>query len=247
MAPIEDTRSNPFALLEWDSDHFGFPIGRVHGASLSSDIASAALDWARSNSVRCLYFLADSKDSQTISSARESRFDLVDVRMTMRLDGLDTRTLTAIESLDIRRALQSDGPALEEIASNAHRDTRFFVDTRFPEERARELYRKWIRRDIADGRMLVANLSGERLGYISLSLPDAGNVGSIGLLGVAENARGRGIGGGLLKAVIELAKESCLESVDVVTQAANIPAQRLYQAAGFRSSFCQYWFHRWFS
>jgi dTDP-4-amino-4,6-dideoxy-D-galactose acyltransferase len=73
---------------------------------------------------------------------------------------------------------------------------------------------------------------------------DAGT-GSIGLVGVAEAARGRGLGGRLVAAALGWFAGQGVERVEVVTQGRNVAAQRLYQAHGFRTRRVEVSFHRW--
>jgi dTDP-4-amino-4,6-dideoxy-D-galactose acyltransferase len=234
-----------FILLPWDSEHFGFPIGRVVPARLSSDLSAAAIEWAKQNKVSCLYFLADPKDPQLLSLAGEWGFEFVDARMTLQLDTLAGRIEAGPRTVEIAVATGGDLPMLEEIASNAHRETRFFLDSRFPTKKVADLYREWIRRDVLAGRVLIATGNGSCLGYVSLSMAAGDDGACISLIAVSESARGRGVGGAMLEAALELAKNCGMSRVTVVTQAANVSALRLYQSAGFRSSSCEYWFHRW--
>lgn len=246
MSSQKQTGETRFSLLPWDSGHFGFPIGRVWSTRLTPDLAEAAVGWGQKSGVRCLYFLADPSDPGLVGLAREWGFEFVDARLALQLDGLPDREVRCQHSLEITVATERHLQALEAIASDSHGDTRFFRDTRFPGEMAQELYRKWIRRDVDAGRVLMATEDDDCLGYVSLSMCEGEEQGSIGLIAVSEKARGRGVGGAMLDAALALAKERRLNRITVVTQAANISAQRLYQSSGFRSSSCEYWFHRWF-
>ena len=70
-----------------------------------------------------------------------------------------------------------------------------------------------------------------------------GTKGSIGLIAVDERARGKGLGAALVLSANSWFREAGVSSVTVVTQGANLPAQRLYQAAGFASQAVEIWFH----
>lgn len=74
----------------------------------------------------------------------------------------------------------------------------------------------------------------------------SGKRGQIGLLGVDERARGRGLGGLIVRAALdEFRQRGCIH-VSVVTQGRNIGAQKVYQWAGFTSDSIRLWFHGWF-
>lgn len=247
MTTLESVPPQPFSLLDWDSDHFGFPIGRITSARITRDLVLSSREWAEKHSVRCLYFLGDPADPQLLPVVKECNFDFVDARVTLQLELPADRNRLREGAVEIRQARECDLPQMMDLAAVSHRDTRFFLDSRFPEARSRDLYRKWIARDVYAERVLVAKPNEDILGYVSLTSPDAENHVSLSLIAVAEKARGQGVGSALLEAALRVAAESYPCRVSVATRAANITAQRLYQSAGFRTNACQYWFHCWLS
>jgi ribosomal protein S18 acetylase RimI-like enzyme len=105
-----------------------------------------------------------------------------------------------------------------------------------------------LRASILDGLAdltLVTHTTGRPSGYITGRVEDDGASLSIGLFGVAAQARGRGSGSTLVSALLRAPRGA--RHVDVVMQGRNVPAQRLYQAAGFRTAKTEVWFHRWAS
>jgi ribosomal protein S18 acetylase RimI-like enzyme len=94
--------------------------------------------------------------------------------------------------------------------------------------------------------VLVAHAKGRVAGYVTCHASESKN-GSIGLLAVAEEYRGCGIGANLMSTALQVFEQKGVETVSVVTQARNIASQRLYQKAGFRTRSVQLWFHRWFN
>jgi dTDP-4-amino-4,6-dideoxy-D-galactose acyltransferase len=63
---------------------------------------------------------------------------------------------------------------------------------------------------------------------------------------MAEDARGGGLGRELVRAALTRIAESGAREASVVTQGANVAAQRLFQACGFRTASTKLWFHRWY-
>jgi len=240
----------PCRLLDWDSEHFGFPIARLDSDHLTPELVARAKAWCENQSVRCLYFLADPADPELVSLACRFRFDFVDARMSLSTThGPDTMG-TQPGPIRVDRASRDDLSALEDLASDAHRNTRFFSDTRFAENRARELYRKWVRKDVLAGNTLVAcSRTGNPspLGYITIQVNLDAKHATIGLIAVSETSRGQGVATALVRAALFHARENGADRVSVVTQGANVTAQRLYQASGFRTESCRYWYHWWFS
>src|SRR4051794_11737286 len=139
--------SMPCVLLEWDSAFFGFPIAKVSETILTADLARAAIEWSTARNVRCLYLLADAGSSETATIAHSLGFRMVDVRVELSVRLAPLGGFVAQPS--VRRANESDAPALAEIARKAHYDSRFFFDGMFPKARSEDLFATWISADIS--------------------------------------------------------------------------------------------------
>jgi dTDP-4-amino-4,6-dideoxy-D-galactose acyltransferase len=230
-------------FLEWDTAFFGFRIAKLTAPVRTHPEMSDVLHWCKAKRIRCLYYLAPSNEARVPLLAAEHAFSLVDIRVTLERV-LDT---APAPSALIRGFTEEDLPALAAIAKSAHTDSRFYFDPGFPRERCDALYQRWIEksaRDSASG-VLVAEWHGQPAGYITCDC-DARN-GQIGLVAVAEWARGAGLGTALVASALNFFKESSVERVSVITQGRNTPAQRLYQRHGFLTRSVELWFHRWFS
>lgn len=234
---------NSYRLLEWDSAFFGFRIARLLSGRLDRQTAADALSWCKSERIRCLYFLAGTDSTETVESAAQSGFRLTDIRIT-----LARKTAGGHGPADnVRACRAADVAALRAIAAVSHRDSRFYYDPGFPEDRCDALYATWIELSCQGyaKAVLVAEHDSEPAGYISCHI-DAEGAGSIGLVAVAEHARGRGLGPQLVAAAMRYFGEMKCDRVTVVTQGRNCAAQRLYQNCGFRTADIGIWYHRWF-
>ncbi len=234
-------------FLPWDSEHFGFRIGRVLGDTLDANNVVAIDEWARVEGIRCLYFLARPDDAMTIRLARQHHYSLVDVRMTlaMRLGAPEPR---AVPVREIRAAGERDVPILEQIAEGSYVDSRYYFDPGYTEELCSALYRRWIRNSVegyAD-RVLTIVDGGHPAGFITCHLEQQGTRGRIGLVGVGGGHRGAGLGAALVAAAVAWFTGEGAGALSVVTQGRNIAAQRLYQGAGFRTTAVGLYHHRWF-
>jgi dTDP-4-amino-4,6-dideoxy-D-galactose acyltransferase len=235
-------------ILEWDSSFFGRRIGRVDIGRLTPDDVLEILQWCSTEKIECLYFLADSAHRDSILLAEAHGFHLMDVRVTMnrKLKALGKNSGVNQESL-VRSVEPPDIPALQTLAENNHRDTRFYYDYKFAESRCSAFYRTWIEKSCsgyADA-VFVADVKGEIAGYISCHTRE-GKLGQIGLAGVKDGFRGKGLGTLLVNRALAWFEEALLEKVEVVTQGRNIKAQRLYQQCGFFTCSVNLWYHRWF-
>ncbi|MGB7587724.1 MAG: GNAT family N-acetyltransferase [Solirubrobacterales bacterium] len=227
-------------LLAWDTEFWGFPVGRVTVDSLDRSQALRVQRWCEVEGVRCAYLLADGGDAKTAAAAAGVGFEAVDTRVTLVRSAEAEPPIRRDSAVDIREAKSSDEEQLTAIARSSHTDTRFFFDPRFPREKAQELYATWVRNGLGDdsGSLLVADQAGLLVGYVLLGKDPF----RIDLIAVADSARGRGVGEALVSAAIQHAAGV---AVQVVTQARNIAALRLYQRTGFEVVKTEVWYHRW--
>jgi dTDP-4-amino-4,6-dideoxy-D-galactose acyltransferase len=231
-------------ILDWDSKFFGVRIARVIGHRMDREKAAEVLRAVREESIHCVYFLADPEPATT-QIAERSGFHLVDVRVT-----LAARLLSSHGGLwqgdGVREVDVADIPTIREIAARSHTDSRFYRDGCFPRDLCDELYRIWITRSChgcADA-VLVAEHESRPAGYVSCHLKGDGRA-EIGLVGIDENARNKGLGGKLVRHALRWFQEREVQEVTVATQGSNIAALRLYQKCGFLTRAMQLWFHYW--
>ena len=234
--------------LKWDSDFFGLPVATLDGGHLHAETSKDVLVWCRQEKIRCLYFLANGTDSETLQCAHKEGFQFIDVRVEMEYD-LRNVPQPKISSLVIRPVNKKE--QLNNIlvfASKSHTDSRFFKDLNFDRIKCEKLYEKWIDRDFVKGNVLgFFPDDGENIkGYITFTM-ESSDVARIGLIAVEDQFRGQGVGSKLLIKTIAMSKKLNAKKLVVVTQATNTSALRLYEKAGFRISDTKLWFHKWFA
>jgi len=238
--------SDPIVALGWDSAFFGFPIAQVTARRLDEDALDAAVKACRARGVRCAYLLLEGDDAHGSELAQAAGFVLRDVRMTLErcVDAADEARRT--EAAGVAPATVQQHAALEAVALDAFEQTRFTVDPGFPPDRCRELYAAFLRRglDGAPERVVLADPGA--CGFVACRLDAAERTGAIELIAVAAEGRGRGLGGALVDAALGAFAAAGLRRATVVTQAANVASQRMYQRAGFRTREVGLWLHRWF-
>src|SRR5262245_35005785 len=235
-------------FLDWDTRFFGVRVASLQARALGHGQMERELEWCRTNAIECVYLLADAGDLETLRTAQERGFRLVDIRVTFeaRLDRELPRARAGDPSR-VRLARPEDVPSLRAIAAVSHTDSRFYADPRFDRERCSELYATWIERSCngwADV-VFVAELEREPVGYLSCHRRPDGR-GDIGLVGVAARAANQGLGSALVARALTWFREQGLARATVVTQARNVGAQRLYQSAGFQTASVALWHHLWF-
>ena len=241
------TKRDPVCTyLEWDSQFFQRRIARLNRHRLDHATMTECAHWCRHHRIDCLYFLADSNNLETPRLAEANDFHLTDIRMT--LGRVVVPEDFAANSFDgFRHARENDLRALRTIARTSHHDTRFYFDGHFEQEKCDLLYATWIEnsfRGFAQA-VLVAEADGEPAAYLTCHLNDQGS--QIGLVGVGEGHRGKGLATKLVRAFLSWSREQGARRALVVTQGRNLPAQRLYQRNGFITSSMDLWYHRWFA
>ena len=235
-------------ILPWDTEFFGMRIARLVTPALSQEDALALERWARAERVACVYVLIDAGDLDTTRMMAVLGASLLDVRVTLATDGRGPTEVSPSVAA-AREANEADLPALEEVAASAHRYSRFYADPRFDRGRVDDLYRVWIRNAVRGGTGVVTFDEANRAaGYVTYAIGrgESPDVGEIGLVGVAERARGRGMGTALLNGAMSRLSQGGASRVRVVTQGRNVVAQRMYQKSHFRTERVELWFHIWF-
>lgn len=231
-------------VLDWDSRHFGLKIGRVTRSELSSNDLGQIDQWRRVHRADCVYLLAGIEQIETIRLAERSGFQFTDLRVTLeralRADGPDGPHDA------IRPFRAGDLPALKHMAGKLHHDSRFHVDSRFPQDRSTALFATWIEKACGDPayRVFVADIDGRPAGYIACQRVSEA-AGQIQLVGVDAPARNLGLGRQLVDSALNWLATERATHATVVTQGRNIAAQRLYQQRGFLTSSIGVWYHWW--
>jgi len=234
--------------LTWDSEFWGFPVAKINPRRLTPETLAIALEWSRSNEIRCLYFAADPSCRITLQSISDAGGQFADFRIDLELHNQPVKPCQS-PVFQFRPATSHDLPYTQKIARVSHDDTRFFKDTHFNQDRAAELYAKWIERDLNEHHLMVATKIDQPeipVGYVTCQM-ESENRGRIGLIAVDAQFRGQGLGRGLLNNALAYFESHGMSQVRVATQGSNVNALRLYEGAGFKTIETVAWFHLWFS
>ena len=233
--------------LDWDSDFFGCEIARYRKPRCLRDDAVALRAACEAMRIDCAYVLVDAADTESAVVLQAIGAYFADVRVTFggRVD-LARHGSGASEGV-VRPATDADIPALIQIASVSHRDTRFYADRHFDPARCNRLYEVWIEkscRGAADAVFVAAAESGAPAGYVTCHRDDAAR-GHIGLFAVGERSQGRGYGRALLGAAAAWFGTHGIADMTVATQLRNVRALQFYAGAGLQIRSVGFWFHLW--
>jgi len=233
--------------LAWDSDFFGREIGRARVGRLDTTVANRLVGEAVAAGLECVYIVAGADDLGTQLVAEAMGFHLVDVRVVF--DRAAAAPLPAYEGEGflIEPARADELTRLEELAVPVSRMSRYAFDPRFPAADTERLYRVWIRNAMSGFAdvVLVAREQpgGEALGFLCCKMH--GELCDLQLAGVDERQRQRKVGRALFAAGVDWARTHGATRVQIVTQARNVVAQRLFQQLGFLTSEVRLCYHLW--
>jgi dTDP-4-amino-4,6-dideoxy-D-galactose acyltransferase len=248
------TLSSPAAAisithLDWDTSHFGFSVGRIAAETTDAELHTA-LNEARTRAYRLVYWATPPDRAPPPRLLAEFNGRLVDRKVTFSrsLSGADqpaAKSHVTIVPFD-ESECSTELTALA-IAAGAY--SRFAADPRIPRDKFERLYQVWIERsvrgEIADAVLVARDSAAEAhlAGMITVKVTNG--VGNIGLVAVAETHRGRGIGSHLIDAAHGWMIARNATKTTVVTQAANAPACRLYERAGYTIEQAENYYHFW--
>ena len=233
-------------FLEFDSEIFGFSVAKILSPRLARDELKNALDELRKQNVRLVYWAADSEDTASQETAVEFKGFLGCHTVTYLLDLtlLDRSKLNIPEiefySYDYVTA------ELEKLSAYAGNYSHLRADPQLPKELFYNLYKRWIA-NCVNGVVAHKVLIIRRDECIAamVSVGEKNMRGDIGLLAVNENYRGQHLGVNLVCAAQAYFIDYGYKFSQVVTQAENIAACKLYEKCGYTKEKVECFYHFW--
>ncbi|MBW2245262.1 MAG: GNAT family N-acetyltransferase [Deltaproteobacteria bacterium] len=234
--------------LEWDSAHFGFPVARVDPGDLPLGELESDLDEASKAGLRLVYCLRPLDREIPAETLRRFGGRVLTAsilyRKSLSHGRKDRCDELVIESL---RCVPLPDDLLP-LASGIGLYSRFRVDPDIPEQAFVRLYEIWLERsskgEIAEQVLVARAADGTPLGLISVVRPDS-ETGRIGLVGVAEAARGRGVARALVAAAETAMEAGGARRTEVATQLENAAACGLYESFGYEAGTPERAYHFW--
>jgi len=233
--------------LEWDTTFFGFGVARIVQAEMDDDQLSETLKFLRDNNYRMVYWqiAADQYESAKIAQIHGGFW--VDEKVTYiknLIDMADFRKASAYTPFPYLE--KTPESAMIKLAIQSGEHSRFRNDSKFPSELFDKLFTCWIMRSVVKEiawEVLVVKEGNDLLGLITLGVK--GERADIGLLAVADYARGKGIGSVLVADADKRFAESGYALAQVVTQRSNLGACKLYESCGYQIENIENVFHFW--
>ena len=242
---------NEIEILDFDTDLFGFKIGKLTTRQLSCEKAKQVVEHCRADGIKCLYAELDIDDYVTLDAAGQNGFVMTDVRVVLEknisdLNG-DKRSIVEGYCID-KQTGNADEQALEQLAKEMSRVSRFAFDKKMPENASDKLYVIWVKNSVAKAQadeVYVARELKTKKPVGIITCKKKSQHGEIVLLGVNKEHTRKGIASVMLNQACCYFKDSGLNKVTVATQGKNLSALRLYQKNGFFVCEISAVFHLW--
>ncbi|NSL88693.1 GNAT family N-acetyltransferase [Chitinophaga sp. Mgbs1] len=232
----------PFELLPWDSDFLGYEVYRIN-RQLPGEEALAAMLAEMPATAQLIYYPSRYPVAVTTPSLQRFRGFEADIKTTYVKHALRQGAMPANI---ISYTADAPNEQLLQLAIQSGVWSRFSRDPRIGPDRFEALYTIWMRnsvnRTIARD-VLIYETGGEIAGVVTVG--EKRQRADIGLLAVAENHRGKGIGRTLMAAAEQWAIAQGHTSLQVVTQGLNKPACMLYEKSGCTVEEALYFYHFW--
>ena len=219
--------------LTWDSDFFGFNVGKVTALKGERINFHDLLLKSKSDNYRLIYLFSEDAISEDMVP--------VDVKivysMPIENDGTHYEVLP-----EVHEATNS----LYSLAYRSGDHSRFRLDKNFEKGKFEELYNIWVENSLSGkfaDKVFKYEVNGEIVAFVTVAIKD--HVAIIGLIAVSENYGRRGIGSKLINAVKSYALERGCKTLNVATQQDNIEACMFYEKNGFSLYSKTYIYHLW--
>jgi ribosomal protein S18 acetylase RimI-like enzyme len=173
---------------------------------------------------------------------------LVDLKTTFGIDlsKIDLKNYPLPETETYKPSMPIS--QMENLAIQSGSFSRFASDNNIPREKFISLFKIWMRKSISGemaDEVLVVRNQERIIGMVTLS-KEVGK-GTIGLIAVDKDFRGKKIGQKLVQDALRWFVKNNCKSAKVVTQGVNSIACKLYEKCGFKKISSVHYYHFWLS
>jgi dTDP-4-amino-4,6-dideoxy-D-galactose acyltransferase len=225
--------------LKWDSQFFKLKIGRFESKNLTLPLFRELLANKQKENYNLIYLFTKTVDADISDELNKKNLCPVDEKVVFYKTITEQNFLP--ENIQIYSA-QLDQSLLNLALLSGHK-SRFKTDNRL-NHKFESLYKIWIQKSIS-GEMadavFVAKSDDTIDGFVTVRKKK--EHGQIGLIAVAPEAQGKGLGAKLMKAAEFWYWENNLKTCSVITQLKNTGACALYEKNGYSKESVELVFH----
>jgi dTDP-4-amino-4,6-dideoxy-D-galactose acyltransferase len=243
----ENQETNEVIYLDWDSNFFGIPIGRIYANGLTGECLRKRLEGAKQEKIKFIELFCDASDHESIDSSERLGFHLADLRISLKKNlEEDIKEDRSHKDLIFKKADKADINRLKTISKGLFKDSRYYRYQKFDKDNIDLMFQIWIEKSVLgefDDELYCLSNEMDILAFCSLRYKV--NAASIGLFGINSAYRGKGLGNLILKRVFHLLYKRQITDVAVITQGKNSSALHLYQKNGFCVSMITLCYYKW--
>ena len=233
-------------LLEWDSTFFGYRVGEINYTGSEPDLL-AALHSAQSTGFKLIYLKSPTEIRLTSPLNHPYQIGVVDNKIIFQKNLAPNFANSLPAENIIRYTSPVVSPELIQLTLESGKYSRFALDPNFKHQEYDKLYTTWIRHSVsgemADEVWVSTTPAGAITGLVTLRKNK--DRASIGLLAVLPLFQRQGYGKKLLHIASQRTLDWGCTAIQVSTQQSNLPANSLYQNAGFKLHNQSFTYHLW--
>lgn len=228
--------------LDWDSDFFGFPIGRIDLDGAGRTDIEAAEASARADGLRCLYAALDpTADGPRTVELQRLGYRFVDAATLFELRTSEP-AIDRPDGTEFRLGTPDDVEEVAGIVELMAAWSRYAVDEGFGIDAARRLQSAWLARAVdpaaQNHSLMVATQDGEIIAFIGRVREPHPRVDAVG-----TTRRGSGAARYLIETARGWAGDRPLLGGPIAAR--NVPSLRYVSHCNYRVCRVEYLFHRW--
>jgi len=222
--------------LGWDSDFFGYNIGRldVYGQPFDEILFKE-----NSLNFHLVYIFSDMELNTT------NAIQLVDIKTVfekkVNIKLIENDTIVEFDK-QYHSYLE-----LEQLAYLSGTYSRFRIDENFKNDEFKKLYKIWLDKSLDFSiafKVYVKIVDGKIAGFVTLK-KNSEKTSQIGLISVCDSFQGKGIASELIQKTEFISSQNGFENFQVPTQFENKAALKLYTKNGFEIIEKKYIYHYW--
>ncbi|SRX52620.1 GNAT family N-acetyltransferase [Aequorivita sp. CIP111184] len=228
----------PIEKVNWDSEFFGYNVGKLMLSKGSSFSLQEFLK--ESESFKLVYIFSQDK-------LDDAPLRLMDEKVVFKYNLNQWKKRASNKNLTSFNFSIDGYEQLKQLSLKSGLYSRFSRDENFRNDEFQRMYLQWIENLVIKKEafeIIVYIESNDILGFASLNTKED-NTANIGLVAVSNKARGKGIGSQLIEEAINIAAAKGFNSIEVVTQMENQAAVGLYKKCDFEIKSITNIYHYW--
>ena len=234
---------------DFDTRILGMKTAKITSIDTSSkeelaEIIKKLITELKKNEIQYATYRFLAREFSLIHALEQQNFHLVDILVSLQINNViampqgiseveEAIPVDSKKSTPIQLPTEKDKPELIQLASKVFSLNRFYNDPLISKEKADTIYKEWMKNSLrgqAADEVLIYK-ENKILGFVTLQ-----NSGHIPLVGVAQEARGKGIAKKLVTAALNRLAKLGIEKAEIETQIINTPAIRAYTSCGFKQT-----------